>query len=185
MGKTIIGLGIGALLIGALMITPAAFAAGRYVGGSIGYASVDDPVNFGGTESDLGFKIFGGHRFNDHLALEGFYANFGKPESTVGANTLSFEIFGVGVEAVGIVPVSENVELFGKLGLIVWDEDFQDNGATTFSDSGAGLTYAIGGAYLLNEQLAIRGEYELYAIKDAVGDLDVSLFSVGVQYNFK
>ena len=85
---------------------------------------------------------------------------------------------------VGIAPLANQFELFGKLGLIFWDEDFKVNGTTTYSDDGTDLTFGFGGAFTVNPQFSIRVEWEFYAIEDSVGDLDTDLLSVGLQFNF-
>ncbi len=158
-------------------------AADGYVGASIGSAGVDDPQG-GVDDSDTGFKLFGGYRFNENWAVEGFYADFGAPESTPFGIPASTEITGYGAQIVGAFPVSDQVELFGKFGFISWEEDFSVLGIVAGSDDGEDLTYGIGVTFNVSEQVSIRGEWEFYDIADSFGDIDVDLLSVGFEYKF-
>jgi len=178
-----------------VMLPPSTWAAsGGYIGASLGSANVDDPqIPFENPqiffdESDTGVKIFGGFRVNHNFAVEGFYVDFGDPEvNTIesgGPVTVISQITGFGVQAVGIAPLNNQFDVFGKFGIIIWDEDNKDNGAVFFTDDGTDLTYGFGGAYNVNEMVAIRVEWEFYDIEDAAGDLDVDLISIGVQVNF-
>lgn len=167
----------------AMSFSAAIAAADGYIGASIGSAGVDDPQG-GVDDSDTGFKLFGGYRFNENWAVEGFYADFGAPEGTPFGIPASTEITGYGAQIVGAFPVSDQVELFGKLGFISWDEDFSAFGMVTNSDDGEDLTYGIGVTFNVSEQVSIRGEWEFYDIADEFGDIDVDLLSVGFEYKF-
>ncbi len=157
-------------------------AADGYVGASIGSAGVDDPQ--GGVDgSDTGFRLFGGYRFNENWAVEGFYADFGAPEDDF-FGIASREITGIGAQIVGAFPVSDKVELFANLGFISWEEDFSVLGIVAGGDDGEDLTYGIGVMFNFSEQVSIRGEWEFYDIADAFGDIDVDLLSVGVEFSF-
>ncbi len=158
-------------------------AADGYVGASIGSAGVDDPQG-GVDDSDTGFKLFGGYRFNENWAVEGFYADFGAPESTTFGIPASTEITGIGAQIVGAFPVSDQIELFVNLGFISWEEDFSVLGIVAGSDDGEDLTYGIGVTFNVSEQVSIRGGWEFYDIADAFGDIDVDLLSVGVEFSF-
>ena len=171
------------LMLGTIMSSSATLAAqGGYIGAGIGRSNIDDETGF--DESDTGFKLFGGYRANENVAFEAFYADFGEPDMKEFGAKLSEEVTGFGVQVVGIAPLANQFELFGKLGLIFWDEDFKVNGTTTYSDDGTDLTFGFGGAFTVNPQFSIRVEWEFYAIEDSVGDLDTDLLSVGLQFNF-
>lgn len=167
-----------------VMLAPSTWAAsGGYIGASLGSASVDDPAGLV-DDSDTGVKLFGGFRLNNNFAVEAFYADFGDPETFSFGSLSSEEITGFGVQIVGIAPLSNQVELFGKLGLISWDEDYKIDGSVTFSDSGTDLTYGFGATFHVNDMVSIRGEWEFYDVEDSFGDIDVDLLSIGVQVNF-
>lgn len=171
---------IAAAITGALFLASSpALAQGFYAGGSIGLSSMEVDVNaFDGT--DVGFKVFGGYRFNDYIAVEGFYTDFGEPDD----GPLGIDADAFGIEGVGIIPLSEQFELFGKLGLAAWDADFTGPGG--FSDDGTDLVLGVGVAYKFSPQISARGELEYYDIQADAGpfDVDTYMFSVGLQFNF-
>jgi len=75
--------------------------------------------------SSTAFKGFGGFRFSRNFAVEGGLASLGRFTATRNytgpAGTLKADVTVIGGygNAVGIIPVSENFEIFGKGGLMV------------------------------------------------------------------
>lgn len=162
-----------------LLASAPALAQGFYFGGSVGQSTMDvDVAGFSG--DDLAFKVFGGYRVNNYIAVEVFYTDFGAPDD----GPLGIDAFAYGAEAVGIVPIGSRLEVFGKVGMAAWDADFTGPGG--FSDDGADLVYGGGLAIKVTDRLAIRGEWEFYQIESDVGgfDVDTQLLSAGVQFNF-
>lgn len=187
---------ISALLAGTALAFSAAFAQaqGLYIGGSIGQAQVDgfcdSEPGFTVTscdDKDTGWKAFLGYRVNRNLAVEGSYMNGGELGGTVnsffGTGTVKTDVTAWGIAALGILPVSERFELFGKLGFVRGesDSDVTINGTPIASDddSGTELTYGIGVVYNITRSLGIRAEWE------NVDDADISLLSIGIQYKFQ
>lgn len=136
-----------------LLVAAPAFGAGSaqggagipnfYLGAGLGVANSKDDVRF----QDLGdvsvdddstaYKLFGGYRLTNNLAVEGGYRNFGEAD----AGPFSLETDGFDVSALGLLPVGP-VELFAKGGIIFWDT----NGSGAVRDaSGEDLMYGIGG----------------------------------------
>ena len=145
-----------------------------YAGGALSQTFIDEP---GIDDDDTGGKIFGGYRFNDYFAIEGSFYDFG--EMNEGGNQL--ELDGVGLAAVGSIPVSERFSLFGKLGVHAWDAEISGAIASRFSDdSDTDAFYGIGVEYALTDRWDIRGELERYEVDDV--DLDVA--SIGISFNF-
>ena len=189
---------ISALLAGTVLAfsAPAAFAQaqGLYIGGSIGQAQADgfcdSEPGFTVTscdDKDTGWKAFLGYRVNRNLAVEGSYMNGGELGGTVnsffGTGTVKTDVTAWGIAALGILPLSERFELFGKLGFVRGesDSDVTINGTPIPSDddSGTELTYGIGVVYNITRSLGIRAEWE------NVDDADISLLSIGIQYKFQ
>lgn len=131
-----------------------AYAAGPYVGASVGQAWVDasageieaafasdDGFVASGTtidDTDTGWKAFVGYRFNPFFALEGGYVDLGK--ATFLTNIVSapppyvapFQIHGT-AEATGYnltaivgMPLGSAAFLFAKGGAFYWDADFTE-----------------------------------------------------------
>lgn len=173
---------IASLIMSTALITSApVMAQGGFIGASIGGSYVEvDAADFKG--GDTAFKIFGGYRINTNFAIEAFYTDAGEPDD----GPLSVDVSAFGASVVGILPVGGQFELFGKLGLAAWDADFKDPSGT-FPDDGTDLTYGVGGAWILNQQVSIRAEWEFIDIEADIGgaiDADTDILSIGVQYNF-
>ena len=108
---------------------------GAYVGLSVGQSRVtieDSAVtvlgatasSFSKDETDTGFKLYAGYRFNRHFALEGGWTDLGSFRATrnvtapaVGSLSAEIEASGFHFDAVGILPLQQFF-LFGKLGLM-------------------------------------------------------------------
>jgi OOP family OmpA-OmpF porin len=133
-----------------------AYAAGPYIGASVGQAwvdasareieaafSSDDGFVASGTtidDSDTGWKAYVGYRFNPFFAIEGGYVDLGK--ATFSTNIVSapspydaftpFQIHGT-AEATGYnltaivgMPLGSAAFLFAKGGAFYWDADFTE-----------------------------------------------------------
>lgn len=179
-------------------------ADGWYIGGSAGSSnydiSEDDFVPSLGVvgstkvdDEDVIWKMFGGYRINDNLALEFAYADFGSFDviSTItapfAAETHSeFKPTALLLDAVGILPLSDRFEIFGKVGLAVWEIEVDISGtpgvvrlAPDFDDDGSDFHYGVGVAAHLTDSVAVRAEWEAINL-----DEDVDGLSIGVQFNF-
>ena len=136
-----------------------------YIGFSLG--SADDDVL---SESDTGYKFFGGYTVNNNLGFEIAYVDLGQYVDGL------LEQYGVAFEVVGYLPLSSKLDLMGKVGMFAWTID-----VLNASDDGTDLTYGLGVQYDLNNRLYVRGEWEQFT--DVSGG-DVSLLSAGLLYTF-
>lgn len=165
---------------------------GFYVGGSFGQAEAGEWCDSSAgitvancDDKDTGWKAFAGYRFSRHLAAEFSYINFGEytARATVGATTVDVKADATawGLAAVGIFPLSDRFDLFGKLGFVRGESEGSGTvGATTVTvgDKGTELHYGFGATYNFTRNLGIRAEWEM------VNDADLSLLSIGLQYRF-
>jgi OOP family OmpA-OmpF porin len=155
---------------------------GFYGGVSIGSASVeDDDSGFDG--DDTGFKLFGGYSFNDNFAVELAYINGGGPDDDFGPINVELEVSGFNASAVGRLPVSETVALFGKLGFASYDvEATARSGGFSASedDSDTDISYGVGASIAINERFDVRVEYEAIDVSEGA----FNLLSVGGSYRF-
>jgi len=148
-------------------------------------------------DSDTGYKLFGGYRFNRNFALEAGYfdlGRFGFSAITVPAGTLNgnIRLKGVNLDAVGILPVTEKFSVFGRVGVDYAEarDSFSGTGAVNVlnpnpSKRAANIKFGGGLQYDFTEALAMRLEAERYRIDDAVGNKgDIDLVSVGLVYRF-
>ncbi|MDZ4200839.1 MAG: OmpA family protein [Gallionella sp.] len=201
-------------LIGCTAInTPLAMAedAGWYLGGNAGQsrAKIDDAritsslLGAGSTVTsiqddnrDTGYKIFAGYQLNENFAVEAGYFELGRFGYTAtvtppGTLTGQIRLNGVNIDAVGILPLSEQFSVFGRFGVNY--AQARDNFVSTGlvlppinpnpSKREANYKYSVGLQYNLNESLGLRAEVERYRINDAVGNRgDVDLISLGIVY---
>lgn len=179
---------------------------GLYVGGSLGQSmtSFDSEFSSGGTSSSqektkTAYKGFVGYSINQYLAVEGGYANFGKPKAKVSGTGWSGENsqeesawFGA---AKGTLPINEQLNLFAKLGVTYnkvtgkWNATGESSSA---SKSRAEMLYGVGAEYNLTKQVGIRLEYEDFGkfgdqftnTGGGTGRTKTSMWSLGAAYKF-
>ncbi len=194
-----------------LIFTSAAIAddKGLYVGGSLGYSSIDTLsggeidalLATGGItstssvdDSDLGWKFFAGFNFNQYFGIEMAYVDLGEAEAssvitapTAGTAAIAAEADGFSFAAVGRYPLSNNIDVFGKVGVFAWDVEGTGNvtsGATTVAlngdTDGTDVMFGVGGEYEITKNIGVRAEWERYKLDSD----DVDLFSIGLEYDF-
>jgi OmpA-OmpF porin, OOP family len=154
-----------------LAFAPVAFAdSGPYLGGGVGYFNLD-ASGFDG--SDTAFKAFGGYRMNPYFAAELEYIDGGKPDD----GGFEIDISGFNLSVLGSWPVSEQFDVFAKLGMLFWDADARGFG----DESGEDFSYGVGADFKFGENWAIRGEYQRFEIEDTD---TADLVSLGVFFRF-
>jgi OOP family OmpA-OmpF porin len=147
---------------------------------------------------DIGYKLFGGRKFNKYFAVEGGYFNLGKFGFT--ANTTPTGTFtgeakfqGLNLDAVGILPITQKISAFGRAGLTYTEtkDTFSRTGAVpplanpNPKEKEGGYKYGLGAQYDFTPKLALRGEWERYRVNDAVGNKgDIDMLLVGLIYTF-
>lgn len=174
---------------------PVAYSAdnGFYFGASVGDQSTDydwraNPVDIGSIDDPSGFKIIGGFRPLDSLAVEVDYVDFGSsvaplfvacpavvgivcPEPELAVDTSAVSVSAVGMFAVG------PVDLFGRAGFARWKSDSIGPLGFTGSSSGTDLTLGIGAQFRI-QSFALRLELERFDLSR--GSTDVA--SLGFTY---
>jgi OOP family OmpA-OmpF porin len=134
-----------------------------------------------------------GYYFNSNVGVEVGYAfvgdsivNYCDPILGCGSATLSQSAFKVA--ALGTVPVSPQIDIFGKVGLAMITAQLNDTvfGIST-SATTTNLMYGVGGLFHINKNMGVRVQYEnlgkTKADPFAIGS-DVSVFSAGFVYSF-
>ncbi|EIJ36455.1 outer membrane beta-barrel protein [Thiothrix nivea] len=168
-----------------------------YVGSSIGGSQQSDSCNdpfFEGScdEGDLAWKAFGGIRFNPMLGAELGYYDLGSVnmDGTAGGipAKLDSSATGTAIAGVGYVPLTSQIEAFGKAGVIAWDQkNNKTSGASSTQSAESGTSTLLGGGaqYQLNSNLFLRGEWEhMFNIgSDSAYETDTDLYSLGVSYS--
>lgn len=163
-------------LLSLSLLTPAVQAQEGYFGIGLGTASYSED-DF--EESDTGLNLFVGFTPNENIGLEISYTDFGKQEGDYYGYDASVEVTGLGFSAVGFLPVSDNVDLFAKVGMLSWDADVE-LGSLYGSDDGTDLMFGFGATIKLSEQFSLRGAWDFVDLDG--GDLD--MLSINAQINF-
>jgi len=147
-----------------------------YVGGAFGKAEME-------TVDDTSFKIFGGHRAGA-FGFEAAYHDLGKQSESFGGQTASIEATGIELSAVGYLAAGNSFDLFGKIGMLLWDADFSLTGFPTVSDDGSDIIFGVGGQFKPTKHFSIRFEYQMFDLGTIGGDLDTDILSIGAAYHF-
>ena len=163
--KTSLALLFGLLLFG----SQAAQAAppGGYIGFGLGSADIKEI-----DETDTAYKLVAGWTANQNLGVEVAFIDLGTYQSGLA------DAYGVVFDVVGYLPLGNNFNILGKLGMFAWTVDVDMINA---SDDGTDLTYGLGVQYDFTNRLFLRGEWEEYF--DVSGS-DISLLSAGISYTF-
>lgn len=164
-------------------------------------------------DTDTGYKVQAGYKFNENFAVEGGYVDLGRMNYDTGITSTSpraftingdagaeLQAYGFNVEAVGILPLSYGISLFGKAGAIIAHTESDasvtatiSNGVDTESvdedghktETSLKPTVGVGFSVDLNETLSARLEYErFFGLKTEGDDVDVDLASIGLVARF-
>ncbi len=183
------------------------FRSGPYVGVTLGVATsnaedsdIDDALADIGIDAeadldnnDVGWKLFGGYRFEGPFAMEIAAVDLGTIESDIEITTPStsldtvaenhpFSAKGAAVSGTWYAVDEEEFQLGLKGGLWWWDGEVEANGPGgmkgTASESGIDVLYGLIGTYDLGSGWALRGEVEHYRV-DADG---VTFIAIGAQW---
>lgn len=141
---------------------------------AVDYGSSELDSYLGFEDDDSAFKVAIGSS-SENFGFEGYYVDFGSP----GFSIYTDEITGFGFDA--RFQSSGDFQLFGSLGLLLWDLDEKIAGTTFYSDSGVGFKFGLGASYRFTESLAIRVSYDKYMIEDEFDDQhDQTMTSAGL-----
>ncbi|MEW5879631.1 MAG: porin family protein [Pseudomonadota bacterium] len=133
-------------------------------------------ASIGDSDYDTGFKLFAGQQFHRNFAWEVQYTNFGDRTERRFGTFVDAEAWALGGSLVGLLPVSPDFSLFGKLGAHYTKVRYSAPGISS-SDSNVDLGIGAGLSYRLTSQLTLRAEIE------DIGDPG-EMVSVGLQFRF-
>lgn len=145
-------------------------------------------------DADLNLKAFGGFRAHQNLAIEASVIRLG--EFTASARVFGVPVTGsaeastVNLQALGIMPVNDRAELFGKLGLSLWSVDavaITRSGSVSADARGTDIVIGAGANIVLTDKLSLRFDWDLYpniGDKDETGEVSLMTAAAGLQFNF-
>ena len=153
--------------------------------------------------SDTSQKLVLGYRFNQSIAVELAYVDFGTPSLTLdaslaselasgsGTGFVSADITGFSVSGLAGVPLGERASLYLRFGVLSWEAEGRGTasgalsvggiaGSQSFVASldGADVHYGVGARWRLSDHTALRAEWEHYEIAD------LDMLSAGVEFSF-
>lgn len=169
-----------------------------YIGGNLGISkqagTCDETFINSPSCKDSGasYKIYGGARLNPMFGIEGGYRKFNntKISGTDGSGnptSLDKSISGFDIEGIGYYPITHEIEVFGKAGLLRWNQDTlkkEQIQETNASEKGTSLLIGTGGNYQINDNLKVRTEWE-HIFKTGGSNssqTDINMFSAGVTF---
>ncbi|QJT80096.1 porin OmpA [Kosakonia sp. MUSA4] len=164
-----------------------------YAGGKLGWSQYHDTgavwQNDGPThESQLGAGAFGGYQVNPYVGFELGYDWLGRMPYKGDTVNGAFKAQGVQLTAKLGYPITDDLDIYTRLGGMVWRADGQSNQGFKDHDTGVSPVFAGGVEYALTRDIATRLEYQwVNNIGDAstVGARpDNGMLSVGVSYRF-
>ncbi len=193
-------------LAGATAQTAFASDNGWYVFGEVGQAINNNKSKLDNALTSLGYTGFAssennvavynlnaGYQFNKNFALEGGYiASSHQNYSASGGNlpgtvTDSASVTGFDLSAVGILPLTGQFSLLGKLGVA----DMQNSATVTVaglpsssSASKTDLTYGLGAKYDFTDAVSMRLDWNSYNIGNSTSSTRYNVLGVGVGYKF-
>ncbi len=147
-----------------------------YLGVGVGQGDYDVPT----FDESTSFEIFGGYKFNKNFAIEGKYVDFGDSDDGIPPVwTLSGS--SIGVYAKGILPVSEQFDLYGIAGFQSWEVDLDEDGfGNLVGDDGTDLGYGIGADLMIGEAFSVGVAYTIFDADEE----EVTTLGVNGAYRF-
>jgi OOP family OmpA-OmpF porin len=196
---------VGIFSISSIAISSIAQAEGWYAGVGFGQSKVKEDlgcselVGFGVTcssdDTDTGWKVFIGNQFTKNAAVEFGYLDLGQSKVSVtdGVDTVNvqWEAKGFDVALLGILPVDDKFNFFGRIGMFRWDLDAKLSGtlgSASTSENGVDLTYGIGATWDFGKTTSLRFGWDRFndvGDEDETGESDVDLLSASLVFRFK
>ena len=156
---------------------------GFSIGASLARASVEAQGLGQTVDGDAdGSRIFVSYMFTRKFGIEAGYSDFGRPDDNTVAPNVEVESNSYDLFAVGVQPLSDKFDLFGKLGLVRSDTEIEESETSEVSSSSTALALGFGGEYKVSDRFSIRSEFE-WIDSDKSGA--VNMVSLGGVLRFK
>ena len=158
---------------------------GFFVAASIGSAELSEEFDGFDVDADsTAYRLTVGWRFNDYLAVDGGYHNFGRFDQTFDIEGTSTEVslkadgFTLGV--VGSLPLGNRWSLFARSGAFFWDGDADINSVTAATPEDTNFYFGTGVRLAMIEKLSLTADGSRYDLDNASS----TVFSVGIDISF-
>lgn len=166
----------------------AAFAQGYTVEGAIGSAHINEDCSGvpNCSNNSTGYKLVGGYGLSKNLAAEISYISYGKASASAYNTQVDVKTHGFGIGLAYQLPLNEQFNFTLRGGVASNHTSVSSSGIVNISDSKSktALTLGLGAAYALSKSLSVTAGYDISKANDTTGDMNVSLFSLGLKYGF-
>lgn len=151
-------------------------------------------------DKGTGYKLQVGYQPIKYFAIEGGYVDLDQAQHTAHVTTgsegirsvMTIESSGWNLNAVGILPITNEFSILAKVGAIRVKEKItvkassgSEFASDSSSDSNSEVLYGLGIAYAPNDKMNLRAEYERYDLGDDSGtDIDIDVVSLGIAFKF-
>ncbi|MBW2277883.1 MAG: outer membrane beta-barrel protein [Deltaproteobacteria bacterium] len=174
-----------AMVLCSFVAVPAAHAGGFYLGGSVGSSSADfdQPGNTRVNFDAVGYKLFAGYGIIRFFAVEVGYTDLGNPSESFGNESFDLDMQLGAVWAIGILPATPKLSLYGRLGYSAWDAELISSVPLDkpYPKNGNDLAFGFGISYNITRRLGVQLEWENYEVESAK---EVTFGSFGVRWTF-
>jgi len=168
---------------------------------SIKYQRLGDGSVYGAQYSideqeNAAVSLSGGFAFNDYIAVELGYTNYGDNEDTAYFNTIPpyamiteiSDMQAVHLSVLAGMPMGEDFSVYLRGGYQAWDMDVKasDNAGNVASDdwNKVGYHYGFGFKLDMTENLSLRNEYLWHKFDDDDIDMDMQTITLGLVFTF-
>jgi OOP family OmpA-OmpF porin len=163
-----------------------------YLGGKLGlnhYQHACESWSLDCDKNSVAAGVFAGYQFTRNIAVEAAYIDLGDAKATYLENGNNYQhtgnMKGIELSALGLLPISNDVAAFAKLGGFNWygsnKGPFNKSEADDWSATvGAGLTYQLSDAW----QARFEYQYFDHLGNDAIGGTNAHFTSLGISYQF-
>ncbi len=175
------------LAAAALALAASTASAEVYVGGAIGQSHYNlDCFGISCDRTPTGYKLFGGYKFNQFVAIEGTYADYGDLKISDGFGTrLSGTSFGIG--AAGFYDFHPQWTAIGRIGLASNKFKYRDNELSS-SDSKIKPYFGLGVGFRVAPKTTIEAGADFTRFKLDNDDVKASssgrFLHIGVRQSF-
>ncbi len=169
-----------------------------YMGGNLGASKQAETCNetfinnASCEDSGISYKIYGGARLNPMFGIEGGYRKFNDTkilgiDGSGNPTSLDKSISGFDLEGIAYYPITNEIEIFGKAGLLRWNQDTikkEQIQEIVASEKGTSLLIGAGGDYQITDNLRIRTEWERIFNTGGTNssETDIDMLSAGMTF---
>lgn len=164
-------------------------AGGRYVGLNVGRAdyfgscSASDLLTLSCDKRDTAYNIYTGGMWNNNFGMEFGATDFGRIDRLGGTT----KAYGFNLSAVGRLPMTERIGLFGKVGAMYSRSEVSIGSTATGpngTDHGWGPTYGVGVDFGITPKLAAVLQWDQSKVPFVGARERINVASLGLKYRF-